>query len=272
MVTVSSNRVLVLTSRICLELTGFACIITRWVYQVKVMPVNNEICALSPVFLLCMSLCTHGAPFSSLIIWSGEIGPLVLDYWKMELGWGEPYKVILSIILPRVGMTVLQQSWTVRVHQRWGTIEMLLRWAPVVTILTVALETLSSSTVLDSIFPLIHYEFRLNNSYKETSIHYHINSLYVNLLWSLCIYSDWLQYFRCEFFMITKDRRIFSLISKILSDDSQVLLVTVQWYGTLVSLEQFAMNFRSSLGEQSIVLFRCSFGLIIMTNNLIMII
>lgn len=72
--------------------------------------------------------------------------------------------------------------------------------------------------------------------------------------------------------MITKDRRIFSLISKMLSDDSQVLLVTVQWYGTPVSLEQFAMIFRSSLGEHSVVSFRCSSGLIIMTNNLIMII
>lgn len=72
--------------------------------------------------------------------------------------------------------------------------------------------------------------------------------------------------------MITKDRRIFSLTSKMLSDDSQVLLVTVQWYGTPVSLEQFAMNFRFSLGEQSIVCFRCSFGLIVMTKNLIMII
>ena len=72
--------------------------------------------------------------------------------------------------------------------------------------------------------------------------------------------------------MKTKDRRIFSLISKMLSDDSQVLLVTVQWYGTPVSLEQFAMIFRSSLENiLYIVSFRCSSGLIIMTNNLIMI-
>lgn len=236
------------------------------------MPVNSEIRALSPVFLLCISLGTYGVPFSRLIIWSGEIRPMVLDYWKMELGWGKPYKVILihysTSSRNDCSSAVLDSESSPKMRNNWNA----LRWAPVVTILIAALEMLSSSTALDSIFPLILYKFRLINSYKETSIHSHINSLYINLLWSRCIYSDWLQNFRYEFFMITKDRRIFSLISKMLSDDSQVLLVTVQWYGTAVSLEQFAMNFRSSLGEQSIVSFRCSFGLIVMTKNLIMII